>query len=127
MAGFITSSPGCGIARGMRNHMARDVHDESRARALVLDNGHAEMAFVVSGLCVVAPEMIGIAKALIERPTGIPARGLISAGHAHTPPAARISGAVRRARRRIRPARVRRGTGTGNRLGFQRRFGMQPG
>ncbi|MCC6365769.1 MAG: hypothetical protein IT165_19820 [Bryobacterales bacterium] len=142
----ITPSLGCDIAGGMRNHVALDVHDELHARALVLDNGKAKVAFVVCDSCAIAPEVIGNAKALIERHTGIPARAvLISATHTHSAPAAarlfqsepdprytellaaRISDAVRRAIRRMQPARVGWGTGTESRLVFQRRFEMEPG
>ncbi|MBV6432932.1 MAG: hypothetical protein IANPNBLG_03079 [Bryobacteraceae bacterium] len=142
----ITPSLGCDIAGSMTNHVARDVHDELHARALVLDNGKARLAFVVCDLCVVAPEVIGNAKALIERHTGIPPRAvLVSATHTHSAPAAarlfqsepdprymellaaRISDAVRRALRRMQPARIGWGTGTENRLVFNRRYEMAPG
>ncbi|MCC6393170.1 MAG: hypothetical protein IT167_21395 [Bryobacterales bacterium] len=89
--------------------------------------------------------MIGSAKALIERHTGIPGRAvLVSATHTHSAPAAarlfqsepdprytdllatRISDAVRRAIRRMQPARVGWGTGTESRLVFNRRYEMAP-
>ncbi|MCC6344034.1 MAG: hypothetical protein IT166_17665 [Bryobacterales bacterium] len=104
------------------------------------------MAFVVCDLCVVAPEVIGSAKALIERHAGIPPRAvLVSATHTHSAPAAarlfqsepdprymellaaRISDAVRRALRRMQPARIGWGTGTENRLVFNQRYEMAPG
>lgn len=142
----ITPALGANIAGSMRNHTAKDVHDELHARCLVLDNGIAKLAFVVVDSCAVAGEVIASAKRQIERHTGIPAhRVLVSATHSHSAPAAarlfqsepdpgyqeflavRISDAVRRAINRLQPAKIGWGAGKEERLLFNRRYFMKPG
>jgi len=142
----ITPPLGANIAGSMRNHTAADVHDELHAKALVLESGGQRLAFVVSDLCAIAPDVIRRAKAMIQQHTGIdPQRVLISATHSHSAPAAarlfqsepdpayldflvtRISDAVRLGVHRLQPAKIGWGVGKEERLLFNRRFVMQPG
>jgi hypothetical protein len=142
----ITPPLGANIAGSMRNHTAKDVHDELHARCLVLDNGIAKLAFVVVDSCAVAGDVIASAKRQIEQHTGIPGhRVLVSATHSHSAPAAarlfqsepdrgyqeflavRISDAVRLAINRLQPAKIGWGVGKEERLLFNRRYFMKPG
>ncbi|HUQ91466.1 MAG TPA: hypothetical protein VM120_07280 [Bryobacteraceae bacterium] len=142
----ITPALGSHIAGNMRFQIAEDVHDELHAKALVLDNGAARLAFVVCDSCAIAPEVIARAKSLIEKNTGIsPERVLISATHTHSAPAAarlfqsepdpsyldflsvRIADGVRRAVNRMQAARIGWGTGRADKLVFNRRYLLEPG
>lgn len=142
----ITPALGCSIAGSMRNHIARDVHDELQAKALVLDDGVTRIACVVCDSCAIATEVIHRAKSLITHHTGIAAASvLVAATHTHSAPAAarlfqstpdadyqrwlatRIADCVRLALNRLQPARAGWAVGTEQRLVFNRRYFMEPG
>src|SRR5690606_5154487 len=68
----ITPPLGYSINGGMQDRDALNVHDETMARALVLDDGDTKLAFVVSDLCMVYRETLDKAKERAHEFTGIP-------------------------------------------------------
>src|SRR5690606_13840963 len=81
----ITPPLGYSINGGMQDRTARNVHDETMARALVLDDGETQLAFVVSDLCMVYRETLDKAKQRALEFTGIPTENMMmSATHTHS-------------------------------------------
>ena len=130
----------------MRDHTTTLVHDELHARALVLDDGTARLAFVTIDSCMVPREIIDNAKAMIEKTTGLPATHmLMAATHSHTAPCStpvfqsnpdpeytafltrRIADAVANAIHHLEPARIGWGSGSLPDEVFNRRWHMKPG
>ncbi|MCS7025672.1 MAG: hypothetical protein NZV14_12800 [Bryobacteraceae bacterium] len=142
----ITPPLGTNIAGSMRNHTAKDIHDELHARCLLLDNGRSKLAIVIVDSCALANEVVASAKKQIEQATGLAAhQTLLAATHTHSAPAAaflfqskpdpryqeflatRIADAVRLAMLRLQPAKLGWGVGREPRLLFNRRYFMRPG
>lgn len=68
---------------------ARHVHDELRARCLVLDDGATRLAFAIVDNTMISREVMDHAKRLIQESAGIPPeRVLIAATHTHSTPRA---------------------------------------
>ena len=81
----ITPPIGTSINGGMQDRSVRNVHDETLARALVLDDGNSQLAIVVSDLCMVYRETLDSAKKRASAFTGIPEKNMMmSATHTHT-------------------------------------------
>ena len=81
----ITPSIGYSINGGMQDRNVKNVHDETHARAIVMDDGQTRLAIVVSDLCMVYRETLDKAKQRASKFTGIPAENMMmSATHTHT-------------------------------------------
>src|SRR5690606_16870922 len=82
---IITPRIGTIINGSMQNVIIQHVHDDTHARALVLDNGETQLAFVVLDLCMVYRETLDAAKERAHQLTGIPvAHMMMSATHTHS-------------------------------------------
>ncbi len=142
----VTPALGASLAGGMTNNVAKDVHDELHAKALVLDNGTARVAIILVDSCAIPREIIDSAKARIAAETQIPAsHTLVAATHSHSAPAAthlfqskpdpkyidflthRIADSARLAIARLRPAQIGWGVGHEPRALFNRRWHTKPG
>ncbi|WP_169973350.1 neutral/alkaline non-lysosomal ceramidase N-terminal domain-containing protein [Tautonia rosea] len=140
-----TPALGSSLNGNMRDQLASNVHDETHARCLVLDDGTNRLAIVVVDLCMIPREVVLDAKQQIEAATGIPAdHVLISATHTHSAPtcapvfqsdtvpgypeflARRISDGVRRAVNNLEPAEVAWGAGSNDRQVHNRRWHLKP-
>ncbi len=81
----ITPWNGLSLAGHMADRVALRVHDELHVRALVLDNGEAQIAFAIIDSCMVPREIMDAAKIIAAEATGIATdHMLISATHTHT-------------------------------------------
>lgn len=142
----ITPSVGTSINGGMRDRTVRNVHDDTHARAVVLDDGETRLAVVVSDLCMVYRETLDLAKERASAFTGIPTENMMmSATHTHTGGTAcsvfqsdpdpeylafltgRIADAVIRANENRVPARIGWGFGHEASQVFNRRWKLKPG
>lgn len=142
----ITPALGCSINGGMTDRQARHIHDELHARALVLDDGHTQLAIVVCDSCALPGSLIHAAKHAAHGHTGIPpSQMLVSATHTHSAPTAvavfqsepdeeyasflalRIADAIRRAANNLAPAQIAWGNGAVPHHVFNRRWRMKPG
>ena len=131
---------------GMTDRSAQQAHDPLHARCLVLDNGTAKIAIVVSDSCMIPRDIFDPAKEEASRATGIPAKSmLMSATHTHTAVTVggvfqsepeedyrkflidRIAQAVVEADSRLEPARVGWAVGNNSHQVFNRRWFMRPG
>jgi hypothetical protein len=149
-AGAATSniSPwlGLSINGSMNDHKVGHVHDELHARALVLDDGHTRLAFVVCDSCMIPRTVVADAKRrILENSKIANDHVIISATHSHSCPAAgavfqsepddlycrflavRIGDAVAMAVNRLAPARIGWGFGRNAEEVFNRRWRMKPG
>ena len=152
-ASNITPPLGALIVGGFNPFPAVSVHDELHARALVLDNGAARLAIVVSDNVGIPRSVFDAAKRTIREKTGIPVENLLmSATHTHSGPSARgkavfgalsvtaeeldeyqgflagrIADAVARAVHNLEPARIAWGAGSEPTQVFNRRWKMKPG
>lgn len=142
----ITPKIGTSINGNFRDVKIRNIHDETHARSIVLDDGKTCLAFVVMDLCMVSREILDKAKARAHEETGIPLENmLMSAIHTHSAGAAvpvfqsdpnpayvnflseRAANALIRAYRNRRPARIGWGVGHEPNQVFNRRWRMKPG
>jgi len=142
----ITPWLGVSINGGMRDRVARDVHDELHARALVLDDGATRLAIVVCDSCMIPRPIVGDAKLMVQERTGLPAANmLVAATHTHSAPTAspvfqsdpdpryqrfltrRIADSVQRAINNLRPARIGWGVGKLPDQVFNRRWKLKEG
>lgn len=81
----ITPPMGTSINGHFGDRQARNVHDELHARAMVLDDGHIKLGFVVTDLCMVYRETLDRAKERAQEFTGIPVENMMmSAVHTHS-------------------------------------------
>lgn len=143
---MITPKIGTSINGGMRDRTVRNVHDETFARGIVLDDGANELAIVVSDLCMVYRETLDKAKVRAHEFTGIPMENMMmSATHTHSAGTAcsvfqsdpdpeyleflsdRIADAVIRAYENKVPARIGWGFGHEASQVFNRRWKLKPG
>jgi len=142
----ITPKVGTSINGNMQDVAVRNVHDDTFAKSIVLDDGENRLAFVVSDLCMVYREQLDEAKRRAHEFTGIPVENmLISATHTHSAGTAcsvfqsdpdpeylkflseRIGDAVIRANENRAPARIGWGVGHEPSQVFNRRWKMKPG
>ncbi len=142
----ITPKIGTSINGNFSDVKVQNIHDETHARGLVLDDGNTCLAFVVMDLCMVSREILDKAKARAHKETGIPIENmLMSAIHTHSGGAAvpvfqsdpdpgyvdflseRAADALIRAYRNRRPARIGWGVGHEPNQVFNRRWSMKPG
>ena len=142
----ITPKVGTSINGNMQDVPVQNIHDETRARCLVLDDGQTRLAIVVADLCMVSREVLDQAKRQAHAHTQIPVENmLMSATHTHSAGTAcsvfqsdpsedylvflseRIADAVIRAHRNLAPARIGWGVGQEPSQVFNRRWKMKPG
>ncbi len=142
----ITPKIGTSINGNMQDVVIRNVHDETHARALVLDDGHTQLAFVVLDLCMVSREVLDKAKQRAHEFTGIPtSHMMMSAIHTHSAGTAcgifqsepdpayldflveRAADALIRAYHNRVPAKIAWGMGEEPDEVFNRRWHMKPG
>ncbi|HEY0770175.1 MAG TPA: neutral/alkaline non-lysosomal ceramidase N-terminal domain-containing protein, partial [Sphingobacteriaceae bacterium] len=142
----ITPRIGTSMNGSMQDKLIANIHDETHARAIVLDDGETRLAFVVSDLCMVSREVLDAAKRHASETTKIPvANMMMSATHTHTGGTAcalfqsdpdkdylkflteRIADAVIRANKNLVPAKIGWGVGHEPSQVFNRRWKMKPG
>ena len=142
----ITPKIGSSINGNFRDVKVQNIHDETHARSLVLDDGKTCLAFVVMDLCMASREILDKAKARAHDETGIPVENmLMSAIHTHSGGTAvptgqsdpdpayvdflseRAADALIRAYRNRKPARIGWGVGHEPNQVFNRRWKMKPG
>ncbi|MEO9005469.1 MAG: hypothetical protein ABI288_12065 [Ginsengibacter sp.] len=142
----ITPKIGTSINGNFSDVKVHNIHDETHARSIVLDDGNTCLAFVVMDLCMVSREILDKAKAIAHKETGIPIENmLMSAIHTHSGGAAvpvfqsdpdpayvsflseRAADALIRAYRNRRPARIGWGVVHEPNQVFNRRWIMKPG
>jgi hypothetical protein len=142
----ITPRLGTSINGYFNDRLAAHVHDELRARCLVLDDGQTRLAIVVCDSCMIPREIMDTAKRQVEGKWGLaPDHILISATHTHTAPTSasvlqsdpdpqyleflvsRIADGVARAINNLAPARIAWGAGREPNQVFNRRWKMKPG
>lgn len=140
----ITPKLGVSLCGSMLDRQARNIHDDLRARSLVLDNGVRRIALVVLDLFAASKGWLAQIKHAIHGHTGIaPADVLICCTHTHSGPTTvpvfqskveegylkwagpRVADAVRVAVERLQPARVGWSSAREERAVFNRRFFMQ--
>lgn len=81
----ITPPIGTSINGGMQDRIVSNIHDETHARAIVLDDGETRLAIVVSDLCMIYRETVDQAKERAHEFTGIPTENMMmSATHTHS-------------------------------------------
>jgi neutral ceramidase len=142
----ITPKLGMSLNGGFQDRLATDIHDELKARSIVLDDGKVRLAIVVSDLCMVSREVLDKAKLRAHDKTSIPKENmLMSATHTHSAGTAcsifqsdpdeeyldflseRIADAVIRANNNLAPARIGWGIGHEPTQVFNRRWKMKAG
>lgn len=142
----ITPAIGTSINGNFKDILVKNIHDETYARCIVLDDGQMRLAIVVSDLCMVSREVLDNAKKRAYEQTQIPVENmLMSATHSHSAGTAcsvfqsdpspeylvflteRIADAVIRANRNLAPARIGWGVGNLPTQVFNRRWKMKPG
>ena len=144
----ITPAIGGNIIGGFHPFPSKHVHDDLRARCLVLDNGQTRLAFVVCDLIGLSRYLCDEARRLVHEETGIPAAHvMISGTHTHSATSAlgerfstkpelddyqkfvarRIADVVRCAINNLAPARVGWAAGSEPRHVFNRRWFLKPG
>src|SRR5437870_3117680 len=75
------------IIGGFEEPLAERAHDPLHARAIVLDDGRAQLAIVVADSCYLPRALFDRAKIRAQKSTGIPtAHMLMAATHTHTAP-----------------------------------------
>src|SRR5690606_38327592 len=145
-ASVITPKIGSSINGNMRDGVVKNIHDETHARGLVMDDGKNQLAIVVMDLCMVYGEAGDKAKAVARAATGIPVENmLLSASHTHSGGTAcsvfqsdpdpayleflsvRAADAITRAYRNRVPAKIGWGVGHEPTQVFNRRWKMKPG
>lgn len=142
----ITPKIGSSVNGNMIDVKATGIHDDTYARAIVLDDGENKLAIVVSDLCMISREVIDAAKKRAHEATKIPVQNMsLSATHTHTGGTAcglfqsdpdpeylkflteRMADAVIRANNKLVPARIGWGVGSEPSQVFNRRWKMKPG
>lgn len=142
----ITPKIGTSINGNMKDGTVKQIHDETHARCIVLDDGQTRLVIVTVDLCMIYREELDAAKQRAHEITGIPVENMMmSAVHTHSGGTAcsvfqsdpdkdylkflreRIADAVVRANNNLTPARI--GWAVGREPGqvFNRRWKMKPG
>ena len=81
----ITPPVGYSINGNMTDGAVKHVHDDTHAKAIVMDDGNSKLAIVVSDLCMVYRETLDKAKKKAHEHTGIPIENMMmSATHTHS-------------------------------------------
>lgn len=81
----ITPPIGYSINGNMQDGIVKHIHDDTHARAIVMDDGKTKLAIVVSDLCMVYKETLDKAKKRAHELTGIPVENMMmSATHTHS-------------------------------------------
>jgi neutral ceramidase len=81
----ITPSLGYSINGNMQDAKAKHIHDDTHAKAIVMDDGTSKLAIVVSDLCMAYKETLDNAKKKAHAHTGIPVdHMMMSATHTHS-------------------------------------------
>src|SRR5690606_25382703 len=81
----ITPKIGTSINGNFRDGKIQNIHDETHARSIVLDDGNTCLSFMVMDLCMVSWEILDKAKAWAHKESGIPVENmLMSAVHTHS-------------------------------------------
>ncbi len=81
----ITPPIGYSINGNMSDGTTKHIHDDTHARAIVMDDGKTKLAIVVSDLCMVYKETLDKAKKRAHEFTGIPVENMMmSATHTHS-------------------------------------------
>ena len=121
----ITPKIGTSINGNMKDVTIKQIHDETHARCIVLDDGQTRLALVTVDLCMIYREELDEAKRRVHQITGIPIENMMmSAIHTHSGETAcsvfqsdpdkeylkflteRIADAVIRANNNLAPARI---------------------
>jgi neutral ceramidase len=142
----ITPKIGTSINGNFQDASTQNIHDETHARSIVLDDGQQRLALVVADLCMVSREVLDAAKHRAHQFTSIPvANMMMSATHTHSGGTAcsvfqsdpdaeylkflteRIADAVIRANAHLTPARIGWGVGHEPNQVFNRRWKMKAG
>lgn len=142
----ITPKIGTSINGNFQDASIKNIHDETHAKSIVLDDGHTRLAIVVSDLCMVSREVLDAAKKRASQFTAIPVENMMmSATHTHSGGTAcsvfqsdpdpdyltflteRIADAVIRANENLVPARIGWGVGHEPDQVFNRRWKMKAG
>lgn len=142
----ITPRIGSSVNGNMNDVKATGIHDDTYARAIVLDDGENKLAIVVSDLCMISRDVIDAAKKRAKEATQIPVENMsLSATHTHTGGTAcslfqsdadpeylkflteRMADAIIRANNKLVPARIGWGVGNEPSQVFNRRWKMKPG
>lgn len=142
----ITPKIGTSINGNMKDVTIKQIHDETHARSIVLDDGQTRLVFVTVDLCMIYREELDAAKKRAYELTGIPVGNMmISATHTHSGGTAcsvfqsdpdkdylkflreRIADAVVRANNNLVPARIGWAVGNEPSQVFNRRWKMKPG
>ncbi|MEJ7692735.1 hypothetical protein [Daejeonella sp.] len=142
----ITPKIGTSINGNMQDATVRQIHDDTYARCIVLDDGQTRLAILTADLCMIYREEVDEAKLRANQITGIPVGNIMmSATHTHSGGTAcslfqsdpdkdylkflreRLADAVVRANNNLAPARI--GWAVGKEPGqvFNRRWKMKPG
>lgn len=81
----ITPPLGYSLNGNFQDGKAKHVHDDTHAKAIVMDDGENKLAIVVSDLCMVYKETLDKAKKKAHEHTGIPVEHMMmSATHTHS-------------------------------------------
>ncbi len=142
----ITPKIGTSINGNMKDVTIKQIHDETHARCIVLDDGQTRLAIVTVDLCMIYREELDAAKLRAHEITGIPIENMMmSAIHTHSGGTAcsvfqsdpdkeylkflteRIADAVIRANNNLAPARIGWAVGNEPTQVFNRRWKMKPG
>jgi neutral ceramidase len=142
----ITPKIGTSINGNMKDVIVRQIHDETHARCIVLDDGKTKLAMLTVDLCMIYREELDAAKQRAHELTGIPVENMMmSAIHTHSGGTAcsvfqsdpdpdylkflreRIADAVVRANNNLVPARIGWAVGNEPSQVFNRRWKMKPG
>ncbi len=142
----ITPKIGTSINGNMKDGIVRQIHDETHARCIVLDDGKTKLAMLTVDLCMIYREELDAAKRRAHELTGIPVENMMmSAIHTHSGGTAcsvfqsdpdpeylkflreRIADAVARANNNLVPARIGWAVGNEPNQVFNRRWKMKPG
>lgn len=141
----ITPKIGTSINGNMKDITVKQIHDETYARCIVLDDSQTRLAIVTVDVCMIYREELDKAKGQAQQITGIPVENMmISATHTHSGGTAcsvfqsdpdkeylkflteRIADAVVRANHNLVPARIGWDTGNEPTLVFNRRWKQNP-
>lgn len=142
----ITPKIGTSINGNMKDGIVKQIHDETHARCIVLDDGKTKLAMLTVDLCMIYREELDAAKQRAHELTGIPVENMMmSATHTHSGGTAcsvfqsdpdpeylkflreRIADAVIRANNNLVPARIGWAVGREENQVFNRRWKMKPG
>ncbi len=142
----ITPKIGTSINGNMKDGIVKQIHDETHARCIVLDDGKTKLAMLTVDLCMIYREELDAAKSRAHELTGIPVENMMmSAIHTHSGGTAcsvfqsdpdpeylkflreRIADAVVRANNNLAPARIGWAVGREDNQVFNRRWKMKPG